>query len=262
MPIYSRHPKDIRNEIRRGTFTGVTSGSAPGYVQTNLAILPKSDAYDFLLFCQRNPRPCPLIEVTDAGSHEPVTSAPQADLRTDVPRYRVYRKGILEQELDDITPLWRNDLVTFLIGCSFTFEWALLDAGIPLRHIEDGRNVAMYQTTVQCHPAGRFHGPMVVSMRPIPQTLLTKAVTVCSRFPGAHGTPVSIGDPAALGIKDVSKPDWGDFTEIRPGEVPVFWACGVTPQAVALESKPEIMITHSPGYMFITDIPNHTLAVM
>ena len=169
---------------------------------------------------------------------------------------------MLADEVTDVTPFWRDDLVAFLLGCSFTFEWALLDAGIPMRHIEEGKNVAMWKTSVACRPAGQFHGPMVVSMRPIPTGLVSKAVTASARFPGAHGAPVHIGDPAALGIADVNKPDWGDSVGVRAGEVPVFWACGVTPQAVALASKPAFMITHSPGHMFITDLPNHTLAAI
>jgi uncharacterized protein YcsI (UPF0317 family) len=262
MPIDARGPKEIRADIRSGKLTGVTTGLAPGIVQANLAILPKADAYDFLLFCQRNPRPCPLLDVTDVGSPEPVGVAPGADLRTDVPRYRVYEGGALAHEVTDITPFWRDDLVSFLLGCSFTFEWAILDAGVPIRHIEEGKNVAMFKTSVACRAAGRFHGPMVVSMRPIPTTMISKAVTASARFPNAHGAPVHVGDPARLGIADVTKPDWGDFVGIQDGEVPVFWACGVTPQAVALASKPAFMITHSPGYMFITDMPNHALAAI
>ena len=260
MPIDTRHPREIRAEIRAGTRAGVTAGLAPGFVQANLAVLPRDSAYDFLLFCQRNPRPCPLIEVTDVGSPEPVGVAPGADLRTDVPRYRIYKDGVMADEVTDVTPFWRDDLVAFLLGCSFTFEWALLDAGIAMRHIDEGKNVAMWKTSTACRPAGRFHGPMVVSMRPIPAHQVGKAVTASARFPNAHGAPVHVGDPAAIGIADVTKPDWGDFVGIRAGEIPVFWACGVTPQAVALASRPPFMITHSPGHMFITDLPNHALA--
>jgi uncharacterized protein YcsI (UPF0317 family) len=260
MPIDSRHPRDIRAEIRAGTLTGVTAGLGQGYVQANLAVLPREHAYDFLLFCQRNPRPCPLIEVTDVGSPEPGGVAPGADLRTDIPRYRVWKDGALADEVTDVTPYWRDDLVAFLLGCSFTFEWAMLEAGIPLWHIEQGRNVAMWRTSIACRPAGVFHGPMVVSMRPIPAALIPKAVTASARFPATHGAPIHIGDPAAIGIADVTRPDYGDAQEFNPGDVPVFWACGVTPQAVALASKPSFMITHSPGHMFITDLPNAALA--
>ena len=262
MPIDPRHPREIRSDIRRGKLTGVTAGLGQGYVQANLAVLPRELAYDFLLFCQRNPRPCPLIEVTDAGSPEPVGVAPGADLRTDIARYRVYQDGALADEVTDARPYWRDDLVAFLLGCSFTFEWALLDAGIRLWHIEHGRNVAMWRTSIPCRPAGVFHGPMVVSMRPIPARDLSKAVTASARFPNAHGAPVHIGDPAAIGIADVTRPEWGDPQEFAPGDVPVFWACGVTPQAVALASKPSFMITHSPGHMFITDLPNSTLSAL
>jgi uncharacterized protein YcsI (UPF0317 family) len=262
MPIDPRSPKEIRADIRAGRLNGVTAGLAPGHVQANLAVLPREDAYDFLLFCQRNPRPCPLLEVTDVGSPEPAGVAPGADLRTDLPRYRVYREGVLAEESTDVTAHWRDDLVAFLLGCSFTFEWALLEAGIPLRHIERGCNVSMWKTSIACRPAGRFHGPMVVSMRPIPQAMVAKAVTASARFPGAHGAPVHVGDPSAIGIRDLARPDWGDAVPIGADEVPVFWACGVTPQAVALASRPRFMITHSPGHMFLTDVPNHALAAL
>jgi len=262
MTIDTRHPREIRAEIRAGRWTGVTAGLARGYVQANLAVLPREEAYDFLLFCQRNRRPCPLIEVTDVGSPEPAGVAPGADLRTDLPRYRIYQDGELADEVTDATPYWRDDLVAFLLGCSFTFEWALLDAGIPLWHIEHGKNVAMWRTSIECRPAGRFHGPMVVSMRPIPSGQLARAVTVTARFPDAHGAPVHIGDPAVLGIRDLSRPDWGDAQAFRPADVAVFWACGVTPQAVALASRPPFMITHSPGHMFIADLPNSALSIL
>src|SRR5216110_951644 len=260
MPIDARHPREIRRDIRNGKLTGITAGLGANHVQANLAVLPRDYAYDFLLFCQRNPRPCPLLEVTDVGSAEPVGVAPGADLRTDIPRYRIYTHGELTDEVTDATRFWRDDLVAFLLGCSFTFEWALLEEGIPLRHIDRGRNVAMWRTSIDCRPAGAFHGPMVVSMRPIPASLLARAVTASARFPGAHGAPIHIGDPDAIGIRDIARPDWGDAQDFEPGDVPVFWACGVTPQAVALASKPAFMITHSPGHMFITDIPNSTLA--
>ena len=262
MPIDPRHPREIRRDIRNGKLTGITAGLGAGHVQANLAVLPRDCAYDFLLFCQRNPRPCPLLEVTDAGSTEPVGVAPGADLRTDLPRYRIYKHGELADEVTDATPYWRDDLVAFLLGCSFTFEWALLEAGIRLWHVEHGKNVAMWRTSIPCRPAGVFHGPVVVSMRPIASADLSKAVTASARFPGAHGAPIHIGDPAAIGIRDLAKPDWGDAQEFRPGDVPVFWACGVTPQAVALASKPAFMITHSPGHMFITDVPNSALAAL
>src|SRR5258706_10721234 len=262
MPIDSRHPREIRADIRSGKLSGVTAGLGAGHVQANLAVLPREQAYDFLLFCQRNPRPCPVVEVTDGGSPEPIGVAAGADLRTDIARYRIYKDGVLADEVTDVTPYWRDDLVAFLLGCSFTFEWALLEAGIRLWHVEQGKNVAMWRTSMACRPAGIFHGPMVVSMRPIAASQLTKAVTASARFPNAHGGPVHIGDPAAIGIEDITRPDWGDQQHFAPGDVPVFWACGVTPQAVALASKPPFMITHSPGHMFITDVPNAALAAL
>jgi len=260
MPIDRRHPREIRADIRAKKITGITAGMGENYVQANLAVLPRDYAYDFLLFCQRNPRPCPLIEVTDVGSPEPVGVAPGADLRTDIPRYRIYKDGVMADEVADVTPYWRDDLVAFLLGCSFTFEWALLEAGIDLWHVKHGKNVAMFPTSIQCRPAGVFHGPTVVSMRPIPSAQLSKAVAASARFPNAHGAPIHIGDPKAIGIDDIAAPPWGDAQHFGPGDVPVFWACGVTPQAVALASKPPFMITHSPGHMFITDLPNSTLA--
>jgi uncharacterized protein YcsI (UPF0317 family) len=260
MPIDTRHPREIRRDIRAGKITGHTSGRGQGYVQANLAVLPREQAYDFLLFCQRNPKPCPLIEVTDVGNPEPVGCAAGADLRTDIPSYRVYKDGVLADEVTDATPYWRDDLVAFLLGCSFTFEWAILDAGVRLWHVEQGKNVAMYRTSIECRPAGAFHGPMVVSMRPIAAGDVPKAVTASARFPATHGSPIHVGDPQAIGVADLAKPDYGDAQEFKPGDVPVFWACGVTPQAVALASKPPFMITHRPGSMFISDLPNSSLA--
>lgn len=261
MPIDARHPREIRRDIRAGRIAGVTAGLGQNYVQANLAVLPRAQAYDFLLFCQRNPKPCPLIEVCDAGSPEPTGVAPGADLRTDVPGYRIYEHGELTAEVRDLRAHWRDDLVAFLIGCSFTFEWALLEAGVRLKHVEEGSGVAMYRTSLACRAAGDFHGPMVVSMRPIAGTEVAKAIAVSSRYPGAHGAPVHVGDPAAIGIADIARPDYGDAQAFAPGDVPVFWACGVTPQAVALACRPPIMITHQPGHMFITDLPNSALAL-
>ncbi len=262
MQTAAETPREIRARIRAGRHRAPTSGLAPGYVQANLVILPKDLAYDFLLFAQRNPRPCPLLEVADAGSPEPAITAPGADLRTDLPKYRVYVRGELKEEPTDLIPYWRDDLVAFLLGCSFTFEGALLNAGVPLRHVECCTNVSMYITALACRPAGPFAGPMVVSMRPIPAEKVPKAVQVTSRFPNAHGAPVHIGDPAQIGIRDLARPDFGDPVEIRPGEVPVFWACGVTPQAVAMQVKPPFIITHAPGHMFITDLRDEDLAVL
>jgi len=248
-------PSEIRRAIRSGTWRGITAGFASGFAQANLVVLPRADAFDFLLFCVRNPQACPLIDVTDPGSPAPALAAPDADLRTDLPRYRVYEHGELVEEPVSIAHRWRDDMVAFLLGCSFTFERALIDAGIRMRHVEQQCNVSMYRTTRMCRPAGKFFGSLVVSMRPVRADLVDRAVAITSTFRGAHGEPVWTGDPAALGIMDLAKPDFGDAILPEPDEIPVFWACGVTPQAVAIQSKPELMITHAPGHMFITDIP-------
>ena len=255
-------PDEVRQLIRHGSLVQPTSGMAPGFVQANLAILPRDLAFDFLLFCQRNPKPCPLLEVVEAGDVEPADFAPGADLRTDVPLYRVYEYGEMTAEVEDISEFWRDDLVSFLLGCSFSFETALTRAGIPLRHIELDTNVSMFITNIPANSAGVFNGPTVVSMRPVRQEQVVRAVQVTSRFPAVHGAPLHVGDPAAIGIQDIMRPDFGEPTEIRNGEVPVFWACGVTPQAAAMASRPPMMITHSPGYMFITDKKDEDLAVI
>jgi uncharacterized protein YcsI (UPF0317 family) len=245
---------EIRRRARSGELDGPTAGLALGYVQANLVVVPRELAFDFLLFCQRNPKPCPLLDVTEPGDAEPKAVAPGADLRTDLPRYRVYRNGELVEEPQHLLAWWRGDLVAFLIGCSFTFESALLQAGIPVRHIEQGCNVPMYRTNIPCKPAGLFRGPLVVSMRPLMPAQAVTATRICSRFSRAHGTPIHFGDPAAIGIRDLDKPDYGDPVELRPGETPVFWACGVTPQAVVMEAKPELCLTHKPGHMFVSDL--------
>jgi uncharacterized protein YcsI (UPF0317 family) len=250
---------EVRHWARAGHLTGPTPGLALGHVQANLVVVPRELAFDFLLFCHRNPKPCPLLDVTEPGSAEPKLVAPGADLRTDVPRYRVFRGGELVEEPSALGSWWRDDLVAFLLGCSFTFEHALLKAGVPVRHIEAGNNVPMYRTNIACRPAGAFRGPMVVSMRPLTPAQTVKAVEVCSRYPRAHGVPVHFGDPSVLGIRDIDRPDFGDPVEIRPGEVPVFWACGVTPQAVAMEVRPPLLITHKPGHMFVTDLRDSDL---
>lgn len=229
-----------------------TAGWCVGVTQVNLITVPAAWAYDVLLFCQRNPRPCPVLDVTDPGV--PHTAlAGDADLRTDLPRYRVWRDGRLAAEPTNVSDLWRDDLVSFLIGCSFTFESTLLAAGVPLRHVSERRNVAMYRTTRPCRPAGRLHGPLVVSMRPIPDRLVDTAVAVTARMPAVHGAPVHVGDPMALGISDLTQPDFGDPVDVRAGETPVFWACGVTPQAALMASGVPFAITHAPGHMLITD---------
>jgi len=255
-------PAEVRAIIRRGEWTKPTSGMAQGFTQANLAILKKDIAFDFLLFCQRNPKPCPVLDVTEAGSPVPRLVALTADIRTDIPKYRIYRQGELVDEVTDILNYWEDDMVAFLIGCSFTFEHPLMNSGIPVRHIEENCNVAMYKTNIPCVQAGRFEGPVVVSMRPIPEKDIVRAVQITSRFPSVHGAPIHIGNPASIGIKDIDKPDFGDRVTIKAGEVPVFWACGVTPQAVAMQIKPELMITHAPGHMFITDVRDEKFSVL
>tara|TARA_Y100000780_G_scaffold150510_1_gene135534 strand:+ start:58 stop:855 length:798 start_codon:yes stop_codon:yes gene_type:complete len=255
-------PSEIRNAFRNNELTRPTSGLAPGYVQANLAILPRENAFDFLLFCQRNPKPCPLIEVLEPGEIEAKLTAPGSDVRNDVPLYRVYKNGVLDAEIKSLTDVWRKDFVTFLLGCSFSFESALQNNGIRLPHFEKGTNVSMYITNIETSSAGEFSGPMVVSMRSIAQEKVVRAVQVTSRFPSVHGSPIHVGSPETIGIEDISKPDFGDQTEIKEGEVPVFWACGVTPQSVAMSSKPKIMITHAPGYMFITDKKDEDYSVL
>ncbi|HEY2784075.1 MAG TPA: putative hydro-lyase [Fimbriiglobus sp.] len=249
----------VRTACRAGTWKNPTPGLALGYVQANLVCLPKDWAFDFLLFCQRNPKPCPLLDVTEPGDAEPRQVARGGDLRTDLPAYRVWENGKLIEEPADVTSHWRNDLVGFVIGCSFTFENALMEAGVPVRHIEENVNVPMYRTSIACKPAGRFAGPMVVSMRPLHPAEALLATRVCTKYPLAHGAPIHFGDPSAIGIKDVSKPDFGDPVTIKPGEVPVFWACGVTPQAAVMHAKPPFAITHKPGHMFLTDLKDRDL---
>lgn len=260
-PTNPRTGTEARAAIRAGR-RAPTSGLAPGYVQANLAILPRDLAFEFLLFCQRNPKPCPLIEVLEPGQVEPKLSAPGADIRFDVPKYRVYRDGHLTEEVTAIDHLWRDDLVSFLLGCSFTFENALVENGIDLPYFGTDKNVSMFRTNIDTVPAGPFHGPMVVSMRWIPRDKVVRAVQATSRFPSVHGAPVHIGDPAAIGVADPQRPDWGDAWPGGADDEAVFWACGVTPQAVAMASKPALMITHSPGHMFVTDLKDVDLAVI
>ena len=252
-------PSEVRKLIRREEITGQTSGMCAGYAQANLVILPKKYAYDFLLFTQRNPRSCPLLEVSDTGSRSLSFLAEDADIAKDIPKYRIYENGELKEEMTDVSGIWRDDLVSFLIGCSFSFESELLEADVPVRQIEMNCNVPMYNTNIKCSPAGAFSGNMVVSMRPIPHDLVVKAAQITAAMPRVHGAPVHIGYPEAIGIKDINKVDYGDSVEIRDGEVPVFWPCGVTPQAVVMNSKPDFCITHAPGHMFITDVKNVNL---
>lgn len=262
MDYANMKPSEVRALIRSGAIDFQTSGMCNGYAQANMAILHKELAFDFLLFTQRNQKPCPVLDVTEAGSPVPRLIAPEADLRYDIPRYRIYRYGELTDEVTSLEKYWRDDLVAFLLGCSFSFEGPMLDAGLDVRHITDKHNVPMFITNIQCVPAGVFHGPMVVSMRPMKPKDAIRAVQVTSRMPFVHGAPIHIGDPETIGIKDVMRPDFGEPSRFEPGEVPVFWACGVTPQAVAMAVKPEFMITHAPGHMFISDVKNADLSVL
>ncbi len=245
---------EVRQAARSGRLATPTAGLARGFVQANLVVVPRELADDFLLFCRRNPQPCPLLEMTEEGSWEPRQTAPGADLRTDVPGYCVYQDGRLVEEPADIRKWWRDELVSFLLGCSFTFEDALVKAGLPVRHLECHCNVPMYRTNIACEPAGRFHGPMVVSMRPMTPGQAEQASSICAGFPLAHGVPIYVGDPARIGIRDLQQPDFGDAVPVHAGEIPVFWACGVTPQGVAMEARPSLLITHKPGHMFVTDL--------
>lgn len=253
--------KQARDIIRKEAWTAPTPGMAPGYTQANLVILPKDIAFDFFLFCQRNPKPCPVLDVTEPGNYKTVMMTKDGDLRTDIPKYRIYRNGVLEKEVTNIKEYWNDDMVGFLLGCSFSFETALLEGGVPIRHIEENVNVPMYITNIECEPAGIFSGPTVVSMRPMKKELVEKAIKITAKLPQVHGSPIHVGNPEEIGIRDINKPDFGDSVTINEGEVPVFWACGVTPQAAIMKIKPEFVITHSPGHMFIGDILDKELMI-
>jgi uncharacterized protein YcsI (UPF0317 family) len=252
----------LRSRIRQGLHQGHTTGHAPGLVQGNIVILPSAFADEFLLYCQRNPKPCPLLARGERGDPSLPGLGQGIDIRTDVPRYRVFRDGKLSAEVTDITDLWRDDFVTFVVGCSFSFEEALAADGLALRHIALGRNVPIYRTSIATVAAGRFRGPMVVSMRPFKPADAIRAIQVTSRYPQVHGAPIHFGDPAAIGIADIGRPDFGDAVPLEPGEVPVFWACGVTPQVAIEAARPDLCVTHAPGCMLVTDVLNSRLAVI
>jgi len=254
-------PTEFRKKVRNNEFQKPTAGMCPGYAQTNLIVLPWEDAYDFLLFAQRNPKPIPILEVTEVGSRELQTLGNDIDVATDFPKYRIYRNGKMIDEYLSVVDFWREDLVSFLIGCSFSFEDLLVDAGIEIRHITEKANVPMFNTNIPLKQAGKFSGNMVVSMRPIKSSQIATAVNVTNRLPGVHGAPIQIGNPAEIGIYDLANPDYGDAVTINENEIPVFWACGVTPQAAVMASKPKFAITHSPGHMLITNISNKDLSV-
>ncbi len=252
--------RQARLRARSGELTTPTAGLAPGHVQANLAILPKSLASDFLLFCQRNPRSCPLLGVSDPGDPHLPSLGADLDIRTDVPLYRIWRDGQLVEECADLHSVWRDDLVSFAIGCSFSFDESLVASGIDVRHMSCGCNVPMYRTHIPTAAAGPFSGPMVVSMRPMKAADAIRAVQITSRFPALHGAPVHLGDPAEIGIADLQRPDYGDAVEVRAGELPVFWACGVTPQSAIAAARIAFCITHAPGHMLVTDLKTQSLA--
>lgn len=252
-------PADLRAAIASGGHSGGTQGLANGYVQGNLAILPRALAFEFLAFCQANPKPCPLLAVSEPGDPT-LPLLGRIDIRTDVPRYYVYRDGRLAEEVGDISSLWRDDFVTFVLGCSYSFEEPLMQVDIGLRHVELGRVVPMYRSSIETHAVGPFGGNLVVSMRPMTPADAIRAVQITSRFPAVHGAPVHLAEPAQIGIGDIMRPDWGDPPEMRDGEIPVFWACGVTPQVAIERARLEICITHKPGHMLVTDIKNASLA--
>jgi uncharacterized protein YcsI (UPF0317 family) len=255
-PLSEQSPEEVRRVIRTGQHTTETAGLAMGYIQGNLVVLPEKYALDFATFCQRNPKPCPLIAVSEKGDPSLPTLARDLDLRSDLPKYRVFRDGEFVAAVTDISDLWRDDFVAFVLGCSFSFEEALVEEGLELRHLTEGKCVPAYNTTIPCAKSGPFEGGMVVSMRPFSPGEAIRAIEVTSRFPLTHGAPVHLGDPTEIGIVDLDRPDYGDAVTVRPGEVPLYWACGITPQVVVTNAKPEICITHYPGHMVITDLPS------
>jgi len=254
-------PAELRKLIRKGEWDKPTTGLAPGYVQANLVMLPRDEAFNFLLFCVRNPKPCPILDVLEPGQAGPAI-ARDADLRTDLPRYRVYERGVLKSEVKDVAHFFREETVSFLLGCSFSFEAAMLAAGLPVRNMEEGKNVSMYVTNRPCTPAGPFSCPMVVSMRPMTPEQAIRAVQVTTRFHLTHGAPVHVGSPEALGIKDIDKPEFGDPVTLREGEIPVFWACGVTSTLAALSARLSLVMTHAPGHMFVSDLKDEDLTIL
>ena len=256
-------PLELRRKIRSGDFTGNTSGYSRGFVQGNLCILPADYASEFLQFCQSNPKPCPLIGMaTSPGDYHIPKLGEDLDIRTDIPSYRVFENGELSHEVNDISDIWRDDLVSFVMGCSFSFEEELIDDGLEIRNVSEGVNVPMYRTDIDCNPAGRFTSKMVVSMRPMIPSDAIRAIQICTRFPAVHGAPVHFGDPDRIGVRDINQPEFGDAVTIHTDEVPVFWACGVTPQVAVEQARPPFCITHSPGCMLVSDLPNSHLAVM
>jgi uncharacterized protein YcsI (UPF0317 family) len=254
--------RETRQRARRGELTDITLNLAPGIVQCNMAILPKDWAADFLRFCWANPKPCPLLAISDVGDPMLSSLGEDIDIRTDLPMYRLFRDGVMEKDVPDIRDLWQDDFVTFALGCSFSFDEALRDANVPPRHLQLGISTAMYRTNIKATPAVPFRGTYVVSMRPYKPADAIRAIQVTSRFPNVHGAPLYFGDPTGIGIRDITKPDFGDVYPVYEGEVPVFWACGVTPQVIIEQAKPPICITHKPSHMLLTDLLTAELAVL
>ncbi len=256
----TQSPAQLRELIRNGQWTTPTSGAASGFLQANLVMLPAEAAFHFLLFCVRNPKPCPILDVLEPGQVEPII-APGADLRTDLPRYKVFENGEFKTDVEDVRDYFTDDMVSFLLGCSFSFENAMLAAGLPIRNIEEGRNVSMYITSRQCTPAGPFSAPLVVTMRPMTPAQAVRAVQITTRFHLTHGAPIHIGDPQQIGITDLGKPDFGDPVTVHDGEIPVFWACGVTSALAATAPALPLVITHSPGHMFVSDLTDEQMTI-
>jgi uncharacterized protein YcsI (UPF0317 family) len=254
-------PKKLRQLIRNREWTTPTSGAAKGHLQANLVMLPREEAFNFLLFCVRNPKPCPILDVLEPGQTEP-TIAPGADLRKDLPRYCIFENGQLKEEVEDVSALFNDDMVCFLLGCSFSFENAMLAAGLPIRNLEENKNVSMYITRIPCQPAGPFSSSLVVTMRPMTPSQAVRAVQVTTRFHLTHGAPVHMGSPEEIGIKNLARPEYGDAVTIRPGEIPVFWACGVTSQLAATSTPLPLVITHAPGHMFVSDLRDEDLTIL
>ena len=254
-------PSVVARHACRSGMAATTAGVANGFVQGNLVILPEKLAASFHRFCQLNPKPCPIIGMSDVGDPRIPALGIDLDIRTDLPRYRIWRNGELVDEPTDIKSLWRDDLVAFVLGCSYSFEEALIADGLSIRHIDQGSGVPMFRTSIECTPAAPFAGPMVVTMRPFKPADAIRAIQITTRFPAVHGAPVHIGDPRLIGIADLAKPDYGYAVPVGDDEIPVFWACGVTPQSVILDSKPEFAITHAPGCMLITDRRNTEFSI-
>lgn len=254
-------PGRLRELIRAGKWTKPTTGNASGYVQANLVMLPREEAFHFLVFCIRNPKPCPILDVLETGKVEPRIAA-GADLRTDLPRYRIFEQGELKTEVGDVVDIFHEDMVSFLLGCSFSFESALVAAGLPVRNLDEEKNISMYITNRTCQPAGAFSAPLVVTMRPMRPEEAVRAVQVTTRFHLTHGAPIHLGSPKEIGVGDLSRPDFGDPVTIRPGEIPVFWACGVTAILAATSIPLPLVITHAPGHMFVSDLRDEDLTLL